>query len=151
MKIILQQPVDGLGVPGDVVTVKDGYAGNFLFPRGLAIKASKGAMKNAEALQSAQARRNDKTRGAAEDLAGSLKAMPVLIRAKAGEDGTLFGSVTNADVAQAIEDSAADGTKIDKRTVAIDQPIKSIGAHTVHLKLHPDVIVDLTVEVDREV
>jgi large subunit ribosomal protein L9 len=150
MKIILQKPVDGLGVPGDVVSVKDGYARNYLFPRGLAIEASKGAMKHADSLRAAQSRRNEKTRGAAEDLAGSLKAMPVLIRAKAGEDGTLFGSVTNADVALAIEESAADGTVIDKRLVVIDQPIKSIGAHTVHLKLHPDVTVDLTVEVDRE-
>ena len=151
MKIILQQPVDGLGVPGDVVTVKDGYASNFLFPRGLAIRASKGAAKHAESLQAAQARRNEKTRGSAEDLAASLKTMPVLIRMKAGEDGTLFGSVTNSDVAVAIEESAADGTQIDKRIVVIDAPIKSIGAHTVHLKLHPDVTVDLTVEVDREV
>jgi large subunit ribosomal protein L9 len=151
MKIILQQPVDGLGVPGDVVSVKDGYANNFLLPRGLAIKASRGAMKHAESLQAAENRRREKTRGAAEDLAASLKTMPVLIRMKAGEDGTLFGSVTNADVATAIEESAADGTTIDKKVVVIDEPIKSIGAHTVHLKLHPDVIVDLTVEVDREV
>ena len=150
MKIILQQPVDGLGVPGDVVTVKDGYARNFLFPRGLALEASKGSLRHAERLRSSQVRRTEATRGAAEDLAGSLASMPVLIRAKAGDDGTLFGSVTNADVAEAIEQSAGDGLVVDKRTVVLDGPIKSIGAHTVHLKLHPDVTVDLTVEVDRE-
>ncbi len=150
MKIILQKPVEKLGVPGDLVEVKDGYARNFLFPRGLAVQASKGTVRHAESLRSAQERRSTKAKAAAEDLAGSLKSLPILIRMKAGEDGKLFGSVTTADIASEIEAAAADGTPIDKHWVHIDEPIKSTGAHPVTLRLHPDVEVEVTVEVQAE-
>lgn len=146
MKIILQKPVEKLGVPGDVVDVADGYAHNYLVPRGLAVAASKGAVRNVESLKRAHASRTAKTKADAEDIAGALSSLPLQIKAKAGEDGKLFGSVTAAEVADAIE-SAAEGVEIDKRSVTLDEPIRSTGSHVVHVKLHAEVTADVTVEV----
>ena len=146
MKIILQRPVEKLGVPGDVVEVADGYARNYLMPRGLAVAASKGAVRHAESLRRAHEQRVAKDRAGAEEIAAALTGLPLRVVAKAGEDGKLFGSVTSAEIAEAIE-SAAEGVDIDKRTVHIDEPIRSTGTHTVHVKLHPEVTVDLALDV----
>ena len=146
MKIILQRPVEKLGVPGDVVEVADGYARNYLMPRGLAVAASKGAVRHAESLRRAHEQRVAKDRAGAEEIAAALAGLPLRVVAKAGEDGKLFGSVTSAEIAEAIE-SAAEGVDIDKRTVHIDEPIRSTGTHTVHVKLHPEVTVDLALDV----
>jgi large subunit ribosomal protein L9 len=147
MKIILQKPVEKLGAPGDVVEVADGYAQNYLVPRGLAVAASKGAVKHSESLKRAHASKMEKSKGDAEDIASALGSLPLRITAKAGEDGKLFGSITSADVAEAIE-SAAEGVEIDKKAVTLDEPIRSTGSHVVHVKLHPEVTADVTVEVE---
>lgn len=149
MKIILQRPVEKLGVPGDVVEVADGYARNYLMPRGLAVAASKGAVRHAESLRRAHEQRVAKDRATAEEIAAALTGLPLRVVAKAGEDGKLFGSVTSAEIAEAIE-SAAEGVEIEKRTVHIDEPIRSTGTHTVHVKLHPEVTIDLAVDVTAE-
>src|SRR5438067_13877096 len=102
MKIILQKEVEKLGVPGDVVTVADGYARNFLVPRGMAIPASKGAVRHAESLRRAHDKRVDASRTEAQALAERLEATPIVVKARAGEEGRLFGSITTADLADEI-------------------------------------------------
>ena len=146
MKIILQKPVGNLGAPGEVVEVKDGYARNYLFPRGLAVAAEKGTVRHAQSLQSAEARRTSAHRGEAEELASKLDGLQITFAERAAEDGKLFGSVTQAEISDEIE-RIGGGVVIDRKTVHIDEPIKTVGSHVVQIRLHPDVTVDLTVEV----
>jgi large subunit ribosomal protein L9 len=149
MKIILQKPVDKLGDPGDVAEVSDGYARNYLIPRGLAIKAEKGALRHAEALQRAHLARSSKRKGEYETVASKLIAAgPVSITAKAGDEGKLFGSVTAADIAAAV--SAASGVEVDRKDVRLDEPIRSVGSHEVRIRLFTEVEPVLTVEVQAE-
>lgn len=146
MKIILQKPVDKLGNPGDVTEVADGYARNYLIPRGLAIRAEKGALKHADTLARGHRNRLTRQKGEYEALASKLIAGgPVVIPARAGDEGKLFGSVTAADIAGAIE--ARLETSIDKRGVVLDEPIRSIGTHEVKVKLFHEVEPILTIEV----
>jgi len=145
MRIILQRPVEKLGAPGDAVEVADGYARNYLLPRGLAIRASKGTLKHAESLRRAHDQRVAKGRAEAEALAARLTATPLVLTARAGEEGKLFGSITAADLAEEIERSS--GVEIDRRDVELPEPIRSSGAHDVWVRLHPDVDVALSVEV----
>jgi len=146
MKIILQKPVDKLGNPGDVTEVADGYARNYLIPRGLAIKAEKGALKHADTLARGHRNRLTKQKGEYEALASKLIAGgPLVISARAGDEGKLFGSVTATDIAAAIE--ARLETPIDKRGVVLDEPIRSVGTHEVKVKLFHEVEPILTVEV----
>jgi large subunit ribosomal protein L9 len=149
MKIILQRPVDKLGQPGDVAEVADGYARNYLIPRGFAIKAEKGALRHAESLQRAHVARQSKRKAEVEALAARLIAAgPVTIAAKAGDEGKLFGSVTAADVAAAV--TAAAAVEVDRRDVHLDEPIRSVGTHEVRVRLFPEVEPVLTVEVVPE-
>jgi large subunit ribosomal protein L9 len=146
MKIILQKPVEKLGTPGDVAEVADGYARNYLIPRGLAIKAEKGAVRHAESLKRAHGARLSKQKGEYEAIASRLIAAgAVRISARAGEEGRLFGSVTSADVAQAV--SAQAGIDLDRRDVHLEEPIRSVGTHEVRVKLFHEVEPVLTVEV----
>ncbi|MFL5735955.1 MAG: 50S ribosomal protein L9 [Actinomycetota bacterium] len=145
MKIILQKQVEKLGAPGDAVEVADGYARNYLLPRGLAIKASKGAVKSAESLRRAHEQRVAKGRAEAEALAGRLTASPLVVTARAGDEGKLFGSITAADLAEEIERSS--GIAVDRRDVELPEPIRSTGTHDVRVRLHADVDVALSVEV----
>jgi large subunit ribosomal protein L9 len=145
MKVILHKEVEKLGIPGDVVEVKDGYARNYLVPRGLAAPASKGSVKHAERLRLAH---DDRVRRMLEDaraLAATLSAKPIRIAVRAGDDGRLFGSVTAPDLAREIE--AAAGVAIDRRQIRLEEPIRSVGAHEVLVHLHPDVNATVTVEV----
>jgi large subunit ribosomal protein L9 len=148
MKIILQKEVDKLGVPGDVVTVADGYARNFLVPRGLAIQASKGAVRQADNLKRAHEDRVAKARKEAEALAERLGAARVRLKHRAGDEGKLFGSITAQDLAEEIEKQA--GEPVDRRSIHLDEPIRSVGSHEVQVRLHPDVTATVTVEVDPE-
>jgi large subunit ribosomal protein L9 len=149
MKIILQKPVEKLGDPGDIVDVADGYARNYLVPRGLAIRAEKGALKHAQDLSRAHRSRQSKQKVEFEALASKLIAAgPLRISAKAGEEGKLFGSVTAADIAQAV--SQQTGVEIDRRDVHLDEAIRSVGSHEVRVKLFPEVEPILTVEVAAE-
>jgi large subunit ribosomal protein L9 len=148
MKLVLQKEVDKLGVPGDVVDVADGYARNFLVPRGMAIPASKGAVKNAERLRSGHEARVGKARTEADALAARLTAAPVRIAAKAGEEGKLFGSVTPEKLAAEIEKTA--GVPVDRKQLHLDEPIRSVGTHEVRIHLHPEVNATVSVEVVAE-
>jgi large subunit ribosomal protein L9 len=148
MKIILQKEIDKLGAPGDVVDVADGYARNYLVPRGMAIPASKGAVRHAESLRRAHQGRVAKAQQEAEALAERITAAPIKVRAKAGEGGKLFGSVTGADLAEEIERQT--GERIDRRMIHLDEPIRSVGVHEVRVHLHPDVNAALSVEIEGE-
>jgi large subunit ribosomal protein L9 len=148
MKIILQKEVEKLGVPGDVVTVADGYARNFLVPRGMAIPASKGAVRHAESLRRAHDSRVNKATAEAQEHATRLSAKPIVVTARAGEDGRLFGSITTADLAEEIQKQA--GETIDRRDIHLDEPIKSLGTHEVSVRLHPDVNATLSIQVEGE-
>ncbi|MDP9341585.1 MAG: 50S ribosomal protein L9 [Actinomycetota bacterium] len=148
MKIILQKEIDKLGAPGDVVEVADGYARNYLVPRGMAIPASKGAVRHADSLRRAHQGRVAKAQKEAEAVAARITAGPLKVRAKAGEGGKLFGSVTAADLAEEIEQQT--GEKIDRRMVHLEEPIRSVGVHEVRIHLHPEVDAALSVEIHTE-
>ena len=149
MKLILTQEVGGLGAPGEVVEVKDGYGRNFLLPRGMAITWSRGAET-----QVAQIRRGREVReiadlGQARDVAAQLGTLTVTLPARAGQGGRLFGSVTAADVVDAVK--AAGGPTLDKRRIELPAAHnKTVGTHTVSVRLHPEVAAPITVEVTAE-
>ena len=146
MRVVLQKPVEKLGDPGDVVDVADGYARNYLVPRGLAIKAHKGAAKQAESLQRAHASRVSKQKAEFEAVASKLiSGGPIRVSARAGEEGKLFGSVTATDLAQAIAEQA--GVEVDRKDVHLDEPIRSLGTHEVRVHLFAEVDPVVTVEV----
>lgn len=145
MKVILSNDVETLGNKGDVVSVADGYARNFLVPQGLAMPASKGALKQAELMQKARAEREERAKAEAAAKVAHLAATPVYISARAGEGGRLFGSVTNSDVARAILDQLEED--IDRRHIRLEEPIRSLGAHQVEVRLHEEVNALVTVEV----
>jgi large subunit ribosomal protein L9 len=149
MKVILQKPLDKLGEPGDVAEVADGYARNYLIPRGIAIRAQKGALKQAEVLRKGHVARLSKQKGEFEALASKLIAEgPLRVSARAGDEGKLFGSVTAADVAEALAGQA--GVMVDRKDVHLDEPIRSVGTHEVRVKLFPEVEPVITVEVIAE-
>ena len=148
MKVILQKTVERLGDPGDVADVADGYARNFLIPRGLAIRAEKGTVRHAESLKRAHETRVKARKGDYEALAARLIQTPVVVQARAGEEGKLFGSVTAADVAEAVSSQA--GVPIDRRDVHLDEPIRSVGTHEVRVHLFAEVDPVLTIEVQPQ-
>jgi large subunit ribosomal protein L9 len=145
MKVILSKDIEALGQKGDVVTVADGYARNYLVPKGLALIASRGALRQAEQMRRA---REDSERKAKQDAVkrvAMLGAAPVYISARAGEGGRLFGSVTKNDVARAVMEQLE--TEIDRHQVRLDDPIRHLGTHQVEVHLHEDVNALVTVEV----
>jgi large subunit ribosomal protein L9 len=137
MKVVLRDDVADLGVKGDLVDVADGYARNYLVPRGLALRATKGVVKQAEAMRRNREARDIREREGAQALAARLAGTSIEIPARAGEGGKLFGSVTAADIAEAIGQRL--GIEIDRRLVDLAEPIKEIGEHTVVLRLHAQV------------
>jgi large subunit ribosomal protein L9 len=137
MKLILTQEVAGLGGPGDVVEVKDGYGRNYLMPRGHAIRWTRGAAKQIESIRKARAAREIRDVGTAEHAKDRLEGLTVNLQARAGEAGRLFGAVTPADIAVAI--TAAGGPEVDKRRIQVGNPIKTTGSHQVTVRLHDDV------------
>jgi large subunit ribosomal protein L9 len=145
MRVILQKPVENLGAPGDVVEVADGYARNYLVPRGLAVKATKGAMRHAESLRRAHEARVAKARAEAEAAAQRITAAALRIPARVGEEGKLFGSITAEQIAEEIERQA--GVAVDRHDVRLDQPIRSVGVHEVRVHLFPGVDPVVRVEV----
>ncbi len=146
MKVIIQKPVDKLGNPGDIADVADGYARNYLIPRGLVIRAEKGAVKHAESLKRAHGARVSKQKGEYEAVASRLIQVGVIrVEARAGDEGKLFGSVTAADIADAV--GSQSGVQIDKKDVHLDEPIRSVGTHEVRVRLFHEVEPVLTVEV----
>jgi large subunit ribosomal protein L9 len=148
MRVILQRTVERLGDPGDVADVADGYARNYLIPRGLAIRAEKGALRHAQSLKRAHESRTSAQKGDFEALAARLIQAPIVVHARAGEEGKLFGSVTAADVAEAV--SAQANVSIDRKDVHLDEPIRSVGTHEVRVHLFPEVDPVLTVDVQPQ-
>jgi large subunit ribosomal protein L9 len=145
MKLILTQEVSGLGAPGDVVEVKDGYGRNYLVPRGLATSWTKGGEKQVTAIRAARTSREVKTLDEAQSIRASLESKPVKLTARAGASGRLFGAITPGDVAEAI--AAVGGQQVDKRKVELKQPIKALGEYTVHVRLHADVQAKVSLQV----
>jgi large subunit ribosomal protein L9 len=146
MKLILTGDVPNLGAPGDIVEVKDGYGRNYLIPRGLGIVATRGAEKQVAAIRRAQKSREIRDLGHAREVATQLGALTVTVKAKAaGDSGRLFGSVTAADVVDAVR--AAGGPALDRRAVEVPGQIKTVGTHPVTVRLHPEVTTALDVAV----
>jgi len=145
MKLILTQEVTGLGAPGDVVEVKDGYGRNFLVPRGAAIRWTRGAEKTVESIKKARTSRAVRDHDTAETLKARLEESPVQVKVRAGEGGRLFGAVTVTDIAEALTE--ASGQEVDKRTIAVEHPIKSLGHHEVTVRLHDEVSATVALNV----
>jgi large subunit ribosomal protein L9 len=148
MKVILRQDVGELGKRGDILDVADGYARNYLVPKGFAMKATDGAASQAEAMRRARDLRDAQDRSAAEEVATALVSKVVTVTAKAGSEGRLFGSVTAADIVTAVQ--AQTGVALDRKRVELSEPIKSLGTHAVPVKLHADVEFPVTIDVTAE-
>ncbi|MEY2423336.1 MAG: large subunit ribosomal protein [Acidimicrobiaceae bacterium] len=145
MKVILRSDVADVGKKGDIVDVADGFARNYLVPKGFALKATNGNIEQAASMRRARDIRDAKDRGAAEEVAQKLVPKVITVKAKAGAEGRLFGSVTSADVATAVQEQT--GIELDRRKLHLDEPIKSLGTHQVATRLHSDVEFAITVEV----
>ncbi len=145
MKLILTQEVTGLGAPGDVVEVKDGYGRNYLVPRGVAIRWTRGAEKTVDSIKNARASRAVRDHDHAAEIKTKLESAPVNVKVRSGEGGRLFGAVTVAEIAGALAD--ASGEPVDKRTIAVKNPIKSLGSHVVSVKLHDEVSATVALNV----
>ena len=145
MKVLLNADIGTLGHKGDIVEVAPGYARNYLLPRNLALSASKGAVKQAETMRRSRTERDRRERALADAMAGRIVGAALRIPARAGEDGQLFGSVTNADIAEAL--TRALGEEIDRRKINLPAPIRSLGTHDYSVHISSDVTAAGTVEV----
>lgn len=145
MRVVLRTDLDHVGKRGDIVDVADGYARNYLLPKGHAIAATAGVTAQAAAMRKARDLKDAKDREAAEAVARTLVPMVIRIPAKAGSGGKLFGSVTSGDIADAVAQQAK--VNLDRRRLRLDEPIKSTGTHEVPVKLHSEVEFRITVEV----
>ncbi|MGA2216186.1 MAG: 50S ribosomal protein L9 [Bryobacteraceae bacterium] len=147
MEVILREDVEKLGARGQLVKVTSGYARNFLLPKRLAVAATESNKKIVEQERQAHLRREAKVVGEAGELAKLMAAVVVTIAQKAGENGQLFGSVTTKDIAEALE---TQGYTIERRKIVLEEPIKSLGEYKVPLRLHPEVTVEIAVNVVKE-
>ncbi|MFC7495522.1 MULTISPECIES: 50S ribosomal protein L9 [unclassified Nocardioides] len=145
MKLILTQEVTGLGAPGDVVEVKDGYGRNYLVPRGLALRWTRGGEKQIESIKAARSSRAVRDLGHAEQIKTKLEAQAVSVKVRSGAGGRLFGAVTVGEIADALAETS--GEKVDKRTIVVTNPIKALGTHEVSVKLHDDVSATVALNV----
>ena len=148
MKVVLRDDVENVGRKGDLIEVTDGFARNYLVPRGLAIKATKGVVQQADAMRRNRDARDEREREAAQALADQLTGQRIELRARAGEGGRLFGSVTAADVVEAVR--VQTGVELDRRKTQLADPLKELGAVEIPVKLHTDVEVTLSVDVVTE-
>jgi len=148
MRVILKREVAGLGRPGDVKDVADGYAQNFLLPRGLAIEATAGELKVLARARDAKRAKQDRAHADAEELAKRLSETTLVFRLKAGEQGKTFGSVTNKDIADALQREHR--VELDRTKVHLPEPLKSLGVHSVEVRLLTDVRANVTVAIEPE-
>ena len=146
MKIILTQEVNGLGSPGDIVEVKDGYGRNYLLPQGFAIKWTRGAEKEIAVIKRVRSAREIRDQGHATEVKGQLEALSVKLSVRAGDSGRLYGSVTPAEIVDAVK--SAGGPELDRRRVQLPGAVKSVGDYKVQVKLHPEVTATFTLSVD---
>jgi large subunit ribosomal protein L9 len=144
MKLILTHEVTNLGAPGDIVDVKDGYGRNFLLPRNFAIRWTKGGAKQVESIKAARDAHAIHDLEEAQSIKGNLEANPINVPVRAGTGGRLFGAVTVSDIADAL---AVAGAKVDKRRIEVGNPIKSLGAHSVSVRVHPEVSAQVKLNV----
>ncbi len=147
MEVILRNAVDKLGHPGDIVSVSPGYARNFLLPRGLAYEATTGNRKRIAAEKSRLEALEGERKAAAQAIADKLAEVSVTFAARVGEEGKLFGSVTSGDIAQQLE---AQGFKIEKRQIELNEPLKTLGMYKVAIKLHADVHPEIKVWIIKQ-
>ena len=147
MEVILREDVQSLGKAGQLVRVKPGYARNFLLPRGLAFEATEGNKKRIDAEAKARATKAGAEKAASEQLAAQLASITVTLRGKAGEEGKLFGSITSQDIAAGL---AAEGFTVDKRKLELEHPIKTVGFHSVTVRLQSDVHAEVKVNIAPE-
>ncbi len=147
MKVILADDVRGLGHRGETVTVKPGYARNFLFPQGVAWEANDANVRRLSEERKKYDEKMMREKTVASEAASKVEGLTVSIAKKAGEEGHLYGSVTASDIADAL---AAKSVEVDRRRIELAEPIRSIGSHTVHVRLHKDVVATLTVEVKAQ-
>ena len=148
MKVILRSDVDNVGKKGDILEVADGFARNYLVPKGLALRAAPGAVAQAASMRRAREVQDARDRDAAEAVARQLVSAVIRVPARAGAEGRLFGSVTSTDICSAVE--AQTGAALDRRRLHLDEPLKALGVHEVAVRLHADVEFQLTVEVVAE-
>lgn len=148
MKVVLRKDVPSLGKAGEVHEVADGYGRNYLIPRGLAAPASKTAVENVEAHKAAAARQRSRVEAEWRVVAQRISAETLKVRARTGEQGRLYGSVTAADISEALSRSLQQ--PVDKRDIAMDEPIRTLGPHTVRVHVAPNVTATLTVVVEPD-
>ncbi len=147
MKVILKEDVKHVGKMGQIVDVADGYARNYLIPKGLVTEASTKNIKFLEHEKRIIQEKSKKIRNSAQDLASRISSLIISIKAKAGEEGKLFGSITTMDVAEALQ---KEGVEIDKKKISLEEPIKRLGSYTVNIKIHPDVSAPLNIQIVEE-
>ncbi|HEX6473316.1 MAG TPA: 50S ribosomal protein L9 [Streptosporangiaceae bacterium] len=145
MKLILTQQVAGLGEPGDVIEVKDGYGRNYLLPRGFAMKWTRGAERQVDSIKRARSAREIANLDHAREVAERLGSLKVSLATRAGASGRLFGSVTAGDIADAVK--RAGGPALDRRRIEMSTPIKTVGSHQVSVRLHPEVNASISLEI----
>ena len=146
-KVVLRTDLENVGKKGDIIEVADGYARNFLLPKGHAIKATPGVESQANAMRRSRDLKDAKDREAGETIARKLVPMVIRVSARAGGEGKLFGSITTADVVAAVAEQA--GVELDRRKVHLDDPIRTVGTHEIPVKLHSDVQFRITLEVSK--
>ena len=145
MRVVLRADVASVGHKGDIVEVADGFARNYLVPKGLAIRATKGSEAQAASMKRARDVKDARDRGAAEEVATKLVSAVITVKAKSGAEGRLFGSVTTTDIVAAVQ--AQTGIELDRRKIHLDDAIKSIGMHQVPVRLHADVEFPVSIDV----
>lgn len=148
MEVLLLEDVERLGLAGDIKRVADGYARNYLFPRGLAVIATPGAIKQAEKQRKAEVRREAKALSEAQALAQVLDGRTVTFQARAGESDRLYGSITNANIAEALEEQI--DQEVDRRKIDLEEPLKELGTHAVTIRLAAEAEAKITVVIERE-
>jgi large subunit ribosomal protein L9 len=147
MKVILKEDIKHVGKMGQIVDVADGYARNYLIPKGLVAEASTKNIKFLEHEKRIIQDKAKKIKDSAQDVASKISSTIILIKAKAGEEGKLFGSITTMDIAEALQ---KEGIDIDKKKISLEEPIKRLGSYTVNIKLHHDVSAPLSIQVIEE-
>lgn len=148
MKVILKQDVKSIGKKGAVLDVAEGYARNFLFPKGLAVEATAGNIKTVEARNQKEQEKKENEKKQAQVLGEKLSKIDVKLKMKSGENGRLFGSITSKDIADTLKKDT--GIEIDKRKIELDEPIKSLGTYPLKVRLHKDVLTEIRVSVVEE-
>jgi large subunit ribosomal protein L9 len=146
--VILTADLKGKGKKGDMISVADGYARNYLIPRGLAAEATEGKLRDLREIKQAEAKRKEREKGEAQELAERLSTAGIVLKARAGEKGRLFGSITNKDVAEAL--SSLVGEEIDKKKVELGEPIRALGEYQVNVRLYAGVLQTVKVTVVSE-